>query len=268
MDRQGSSIKARWEIHVNPLPGTACATPEQSAGPGLISIVTIVRNDRDALESTLDSLDAQTYRHFEHIVVDGASTDGTVELLQRRPSPERQWRSEPDRGIADAFNRGLERARGDWIQFLNAGDCYLDAHGLAAMVPHLRQPGVVAAFARLGDKTIPRRVPRPRDPLRRRALLAHPATFTARTIFAARGGFDTGLRIRMDYEFWLRVLPHHPLTFVDRVLIDCRPGGISATDRAGFHREERIANRRHLARPAIANLRARLRPWWLWIKGE
>lgn len=253
---------------MNPLAGPLHAAPEHPAEPGLISVVTIVRNDRDALRDTLDSLDAQTYRHFEHVVVDGASTDGTVELLQQRPSAQRYWRSEPDRGIADAFNRGLQRARGHWIQFLNAGDCYLDEHGLATMAPHLRQPGIVTAFARLGDKTIPRRAPRPDDPLRRRALISHQASFTARTIFAERGGFDTGLRIRMDYEFWLRVLPHYPLTFIDRVLVECRGGGISATDRDGFHREERIANSRHLPRPGGPNLRARLRPWWLLLKGE
>ncbi len=244
------------------------AAPRAPAEASLISIITIVRDDRDGLRRTLDSLDAQTHRDFEHVVVDGGSTDGTVELLRQRPSAGRYWRSEPDGGIADGFNRGLQRASGRWIQFLNAGDAYLDEHGLATMATHLRQPGVVTAFARLGDKTIPRRTPRPRDPLRRLALISHQASFTARSIFAERGAFDTGFRIRMDYEFWLRVLPHYPLTFVDQVLVECSGGGISATDRAGFHREEQIANSRHLPHPGFSNLRARLRPWWLLVKGE
>jgi glycosyltransferase involved in cell wall biosynthesis len=250
-------------------PRSASSTvPACAAASGLISIVTIVRNDRDGLRRTLDSLEAQTCRDFEHVVVDGASTDGTVELLRQRQTAGMRWRSEPDGGIADAFNRGLARARGEWIQFLNAGDRYVDEHGLAAMTAHLRQPGIVTAFARFGDTTIPRRVPRPGDPLRRRALISHQASFTARTVFAERGGFDTGLRIRMDYDFWLRVLPHYPLTFVDRILVECSGGGISGTDRAGFHCEERIANRRHLPHPGTANLRAWLRPWWLLLKGE
>ena len=241
---------------------------EHPAEPGLISVVTIVRNDREGLRRTLDSLDAQTYRGFETIVVDGASTDGTVELLIGRPAEHLRWRSAPDGGIADAFNRGLARTRGAWIQFLNAGDRYRDASGLAEMAAHLRQPGVVTAFADMGDRTIPRRAPRPRDPLRRRALISHQASFTSRTVFAAHGGFDPALRVRMDYEFWLRVLPHHPLRFVDRVLIEFSSGGNSQRDRAGFHREERIANRRHLAHPTGPNLRAHLRPLWLMLKGE
>lgn len=241
---------------------------KRPAEPGLISIVTIVHDDCDGLRRTLDSLDAQTYRGFEHIVVDGASTDGTVELLSERQSEQMSWRSEPDDGIADAFNRGLARTRGDWIQFLNAGDCYSDESGLAVMVTHLRQPGIVTAFAGLGDKTIPLRAPRPRDPLRRRALISHQASFTSRKIFEEQGGFDPGLRVRMDYEFWLRVLPHYPLSFVDRVVIEFSGGGNSEIHRAGFHREERIANRRHLAHPAGPNLRALLRPLWLMLKGE
>lgn len=247
---------------------TPHAALDRPAEPGLISVVTIVRNDRDGLRRTLDSLDAQTYRDFEHVVIDGASTDGTVELLRERPSVRTSWRSEPDGGIADALNRGLERARGEWIQFLNAGDRYVDERGPAALAPHLRQPGIGTAFARLGDETIPRRAPRPRDPLWRRASISHQATFTARRIFAADGGFDTSLRTRMDDEFWLRVMPHHAITFADRALVEFDGGGISATDRDGFHREERIANRRHLPRPGVANMRTRLRPLWLRLKGE
>jgi len=241
---------------------------ESRAEPGLISIITVVRNDCEGLRRTLESLDAQTYRGFEHVVVDGASTDGTVDLLRQRQSGQMSWRSEPDDGIADAFNRGLSRVRGEWVEYLNAGDWFVDEYSLAAMVPYLKQPAVVTAFARYRDKTIPRRAPRPHDPWRRRALISHQATFTPRRIFEEQGGFDTTLRVRMDYEFWLRALPHYPLTFVDRVLVEFRPGGNSAIHRDLFHREERIANRRHLAHPAGANLRALLRPWWLRLKGE
>lgn len=240
---------------------------EGPAEPGLISIVTVVRNDRDGLRRTLESLDQQTYRVFEHVVVDGASTDGSLELLRTRKSDQMTWQSEPDSGIADAFNKGLARARGAWIQFLNAGDTFLDEEGLGAMAILLNAPAIVSAFARMGEKTIPKRPPESGDPLRRRALISHQASFTPRQVFEECGGFDRELSVRMDYEFWLRALSRYPLIFVDRILIEYRGGGNSAREMAGFHREERIANLRHLEHPAGPNLRAWLRPLWLKVSG-
>lgn len=241
---------------------------ERPPQAGLISVVTIVRNDRRGLLRTLESLDRQVFREFEHVVVDGASTDGTVDVLRQRREPQLRWSSEPDAGIADAFNKGLARTAGEWIQFLNAGDVYCDEHSLAKMAPRLGAPGIVTAFSRMDDKVIPARVLTPADPLRRRALISHQATLTHRQVFAERGGFDTELRVRMDYELWLRVLPHYPMTFLDEIITDYSGGGVSGSEVATFHREERIANRRYLEHPTIPNLRALLRPLWSRLKGR
>ena len=93
-------------------------------------------------------------------------------------------------------------------------------------------------------------------------------SFTHRRVFEECGGFDPQFEVRMDYEFWLRVLPRYRWAFIDRVLIEFSGGGASHHQMATFHREERIANRRHLAHPATANLRAYLRPLWLKITGR
>lgn len=238
---------------------------ERGAEPGLISVVTVARNDRRGLLRTLESLQAQDHGRCEHIVIDGDSTDGTTDLLRAWKSDALRWQSEPDGGIADAFNRGLLRARGEWIQFLNAGDTYSGPSALGAMAEHLETPGIVTGFSRVGESTIPERVLTGSDILRRRALISHQATLTHRQIFFDRGGFDTGFRVRMDYEFWLRVLPRYPFTFIDEVFVEYRGGGVSERQRKAFHREERLANRRHLRSPAGANLKVFLRPLWFKI---
>jgi glycosyltransferase involved in cell wall biosynthesis len=88
------------------------------------SIVTVVRNDKIGLEKTVESLRKQTYPHIEHIVVDGASTDTTVDFIKNNLDRINKWKSEPDSGIYDAMNKGKNMATGDYIVFINAGDVF------------------------------------------------------------------------------------------------------------------------------------------------
>ncbi|MCH5327496.1 MAG: glycosyltransferase [Coprobacter sp.] len=88
----------------------------------LFSIITVARNAREALETTLKSVHEQTYTNFEYIIVDGDSQDGTKEFLHRNRTWINQWISEPDNGIYDAMNKGLHLATGEYVLFLNAGD--------------------------------------------------------------------------------------------------------------------------------------------------
>src|SRR6187549_3141778 len=97
-----------------------------SARP-LISVVTVVKNDRAGLTATLESVRTQRFTDFEHVIVDGASTDGGVEVARAHPAPNARLVSEPDAGISDAFNKGLRLSTGTWLNFLNAGDTFLDA---------------------------------------------------------------------------------------------------------------------------------------------
>ncbi len=90
----------------------------------LFSIITVCRNAADTIAATIASVDAQTCRLYEHIVVDGASTDSTLDVLERYPSSLRRVISEPDKGIYDAMNKGLAQASGDYVLFLNAGDAF------------------------------------------------------------------------------------------------------------------------------------------------
>lgn len=93
----------------------------------VISIVTVVYNDKEALQETIESVIAQDYLNVEYIVIDGGSTDGTKDLLEKYDEHITYWISEPDRGIYDAMNKGAKLAKGTWVNFLNAGDTFYNS---------------------------------------------------------------------------------------------------------------------------------------------
>ncbi len=93
-----------------------------------VSVVTIVFNDIQNIEKTILSVINQTYDNIEYIVIDGGSTDGTVDVIQKYKDRIRNWCSESDKGIYDAMNKGIARATGKWINFMNSGDYFYDNH--------------------------------------------------------------------------------------------------------------------------------------------
>lgn len=101
-----------------------------------LSIVTVCRNVLPDLQRTAMSVKEQTFTDYEYILIDGASTDGTVGWLQAQDGV--SWISEPDRGIYDAMNKGVRMAKGEWVIFLNAGDLFYDSDVLAKAVPFLQ----------------------------------------------------------------------------------------------------------------------------------
>jgi len=90
----------------------------------LITIVTIVLNNDKNIEKTIKSVISQTYKHIEYIIIDGGSTDNTLNIIKKYDNKFTLWISEPDNGIYDAMNKGIERANGEWINFMNAGDYF------------------------------------------------------------------------------------------------------------------------------------------------
>jgi len=100
------------------------SSPEWEKGRPVVSIITVVYNDFSGLKKTLQSINNQTYKNIEHIIIDGASTDGTVDLIREYQDNIHYWISEPDEGLYDAMNKGLEAANGDFVWFMNAGDLF------------------------------------------------------------------------------------------------------------------------------------------------
>lgn len=89
-----------------------------------LSIITINYNNKDGLQKTIDSVVCQTWRDFEWIIIDGGSTDGSKELIEQYQQHFAYWCSEPDKGVYNAMNKGIDKAKGEYLQFLNSGDCF------------------------------------------------------------------------------------------------------------------------------------------------
>ena len=95
-------------------------------GKPLISVITAVFNDKEHLEQTIKSVITQTYDNVEYIIIDGGSADGTLDIIRKYEHLIDYWISEPDEGIYDAMNKGIDLAAGEWINFMNAGDEFVD----------------------------------------------------------------------------------------------------------------------------------------------
>lgn len=219
--------------------------------PPFFSVVTVSRNRVAELERAIRSLQAQEERDFEHIVVDCASSDGTVELLQKAGVD--IWLSEADAGIADGLNKGIGLASGQWIVLLHADD-QLAPGALAQWKRMAAADGdadvLSCAIRYIGGREF---VPDPGG-MERRMSMPHPGMAVKRSLYERVGLFRTDFRIALDYEFTLRALQRGARVSCDTAVVAYKePGGLSDTQ---------------LFRSRNENLRARirwlgLRPWML-----
>ncbi|MFC5539808.1 glycosyltransferase family 2 protein [Rhodocytophaga aerolata] len=124
----------------------------------IISIITVTYNAAKVLESTIQSIIKQTFTHYEYIIIDGGSTDGTVDIIRKYANHISYWVSEPDKGLYDAMNKGMQAARGEYIWFMNAGDEIYDQHTLAHLFASAQQDadiyyGDALFFTQAGEVT-------------------------------------------------------------------------------------------------------------------
>ncbi len=205
-----------------------------------VTIVTVVRNASSTIRDTIDSVLAQTCTGFEYWVIDGASDDGTVDVLKSYGQRLLHWVSEPDCGIADGFNKGLSRATGDYIMFLNADDT-LAAPNVVGRIMALAAehgcPDVVYGDCDLHDQGTGQWLYRACIVYERRLflrghMLPHPGMFVHRRYFDRFGRFDAGFRLAMDYELLVRGVPEVGATRVPVLVTRVRTGGVSTRHRA------------------------------------
>jgi glycosyltransferase involved in cell wall biosynthesis len=189
----------------------------------LVSIVTPSLNQSSYLRQAIESVRAQTHAAIEHIVVDGGSTDCTVEIL--REYPEIRWVSEPDRGQSHALNKGFALASGDVLGWLNADDAYKPT-AVAEAVAAIENTGAALVYADVtrvdGDGDNPRRISsRPSFELWTELNLGcgiySPAVFFSRAALDAAGPLDESLHLTMDYDLWLRIGERFPVRHVDSI---------------------------------------------------
>lgn len=224
-----------------------------------ISVVTAVRNGAATLPRMLDSLRAQTHADLEHVVQDGASTDGTVELLRAQGLAGMALVSAADGGIYEAINAGIRRATGDVIGLLHADDVLADASVLARVADVLADPAIDGVYGDLNyvARADPSRVIRHwrAGAFNPRALALgwmppHPTLYLRREVFDRAGLYDTSYRISGDYDGMLRFLTTGQvrLAYISHVMVQMQMGGASNRSFAQMirkSREDYRAIRRH-----------------------
>lgn len=202
-----------------------------------VSIITVSYNSANTIEDTIRSVDNQTYRNFEHLIIDGASHDATLDIVKKFQNISRSIFSEPDFGIYDAMNKGLLKANGDIIGFLNADDMYSDEFALEKIVSAFMSHMIDVSFGDLvyvsqdNDRLIRYWKSKPYvDGLYPAGWSpAHPTFYIRRAMIEKVGCFSLDYPIAADFEFMLRCLKNYQLTshYIPNVLVRMRVGGLS-----------------------------------------
>jgi len=203
-----------------------------------ISVITVTFNSAATLPDTLRSVAAQSHPTVDYIIIDGGSTDATLAVVRNCGTPIAALVSEPDRGIYDAMNKGLEMATGDVVGFLNSDDMYADAQVLERVAAAFRDPLVDIVYGDIvfvsqQDTTRVVRLwtSRPYTP----GLCAsgwmppHPSLYVRRSIYERHGGYDLAFPAAADFEMALRLLDKASLksVYLPHVQVRMRMGGQS-----------------------------------------
>jgi len=220
-----------------------------------VSIVTVCYNSAETIENTLISVISQSYPNIEYIVIDGQSTDATLEIIGRYKSKLAKVISEPDKGIYDAINKGIQLASGELVGVLNSDDFYVNSSVIEEVVNTLQQKNADCVY---GDLQY---VDRQNTDLIKRNWVSgkyeqglfykgwmppHPTFFIKNECYKKYGYFNLKLKSAADYELMLRMLHVHQIkaAYLPKVLVKMRVGGksnISLMNRIKANREDKLA---------------------------
>lgn len=201
-----------------------------------ISIITAVLNGRATLESCIQSVLSQQYPNIEHIIIDGGSTDGTLDIIQKYNNDVAYWVSEPDHGIYDAMNKGIRLASGEIVGILNADDCYFDQNVLKKVSDVMNDPSIDACYSDLvyvDMKDLNKVVRYWRSRHFEHGLFekgwvpAHPTFFVRKKTYDNYGMFDLNYKLAADFELLARFLVYYRIktAYVPRIFVKMRLGG-------------------------------------------
>lgn len=203
-----------------------------------ISIITVVWNNKETIKDAIDSVLSQTYKDIEYIIVDGASTDGTVEIIQSYGDKISKFITEPDNGLYDAMNKGIALATGDVVGILNSDDFYIDEFVIEKVVKVFKEKEVDSLFADLVyvkpdnlEKTVRYYDSSKFHPEKFAYgwMPAHPTFFVKREMYERYGLFKTDYIIAADYELLVRFLYRYRVSYhyLQEVITKMRTGGVS-----------------------------------------
>lgn len=220
----------------------------------LFSIITISYNSVSTIERTIDSIRTQSLKDYEYIIIDGGSTDGTIDVIKRNEKlfeGRLKWISEPDNGIYNAMNKGIAAASGNVIGIVNSDDwlecnalelvraCIQDNH-IDATTPFLIT-GEMRFHSDSGSSIVMRTCPKRYEKYAKvyRMGLNHPATFVSRAVYNSIGSFDENLRLYGDADLIIRCYQNRiPIYFLNEVLSNMADGGASNVRKLGIHKDD------------------------------
>ena len=203
-----------------------------------ISTITSVYNNKETIAEALESVLSQTHENIEYIVVDGASTDGTIDVINKYADKITTFVSEPDKGIYDGLNKGVALATGDVIGFLHSDDLFEDENVIAKIANEMSISGVDSIY---GDLTYVSKEDTSKivrywksgayglKKLKNGWMPPHPTFYVKREVYEKYGAFDTSFKIAADYDSILRFLGREGITtrYLPEVLVKMRVGGAS-----------------------------------------
>jgi glycosyltransferase involved in cell wall biosynthesis len=203
-----------------------------------VSIITVVRNAVATIQDTIRSVASQNYNNIEHIIIDGTSTDGTLDVIGKHHDKLSCVLSEPDRGIYDAMNKGIQVANGDFLGFLNSDDIYANDKVISKVVDIVKKKKVDAVYGDLVyvSQNNLNRVLRRYDSGRFNSNMiangympAHPTLFLSNSAFKEYGHFKIDYSIAADFEFVARVFGKGDISYyyIPEVMVKMRQGGVS-----------------------------------------
>lgn len=201
-----------------------------------LSIITINFNNRDGLQKTIDSVITQTWKEFEWIIIDGGSTDGSKELIEKYSSYITYWVSEPDKGIYNAMNKGIKVATGEYCLFLNSGDGLVSSDVLKKVFQRNINTDFITGNMILLS-----------NPIRRIhgihsnnitcanmifETICHPTTFIKKTLFDTFGMYDENLKIVSDWKFFFYciIIRNCTIKYINEDIAFFNTEGISSTE--------------------------------------
>jgi glycosyltransferase involved in cell wall biosynthesis len=201
-----------------------------------VSIITVCKNRKNLIANAINSIEAQDYPHIEFIIVDGGSTDGTIELISTHPRVDK-FISEPDNGIYHAMNKGIKMASGDIIAFLNSDDSYVSKDVISNIIRKFHEKNADAVYGDIiyiqeDEKNVKRywKAGKYRtNSFKWGWMPPHPAFFVKKEVMVKHGDFIETLTLSADYEMMLRLIHYHGIfiEYLPKVLVSMRLGGAS-----------------------------------------
>ena len=218
-----------------------------------LSIITINYNNATGLKKTMESVLSQTYTDFEYIIVDGASTDGSVETIQSRGIgisgiPQQvKWISEKDTGIFHAMNKGAKMASGEYLLFLNSGDFFYSKEVLTEVfLNQTYRDDFICARCAVSKNGVVEFITQAPEKFTFKdfygTTLAHQSTFIKKSVFEIYGYYREDFKLKGDWEFFVRTIILHKCstTTIDTILVDYNLDGVSASNANRALQEEEM----------------------------